>query len=341
MEEIEQRMEERRRTGEVSTAVKDDFDYLGVNHFYNLLEKHFDLLFPGSADANRESRSREKQAILGWRERAEFLARGIQIKHLRRGLKSKGADQSCKTDLPFSLIQSDGARGSLEVHQDRRIGRLIMTRRGKLLSFLNMGCILLLVAVTGGAEIVSDSPEARSPITLLAVTDRNSGRDAFAFDGHKTAPVIRAMPGESIRITYRNTMSPTSTEKCATGPCMNMTNLHFHGLHVSPNAPQDDVLTMVAMPGQSLEYTVDIPRDEPPGLYWYHTHPHGESYRQALDGMSGAIVIEGFERYVPEIRQMRERILVLRDRTSEKNDPAFELLKQTVEMPANRCSITI
>jgi FtsP/CotA-like multicopper oxidase with cupredoxin domain len=51
------------------------------------------------------------------------------------------------------------------------------------------------------------------------------------------------------------------------------TNLHFHGLHVSPNAPQDDVLTMLAMPGQSLDYRVAIPKTMPPGLYWYHTPP--------------------------------------------------------------------
>jgi FtsP/CotA-like multicopper oxidase with cupredoxin domain len=48
---------------------------------------------------------------------------------------------------------------------------------------------------------------------------------------------------------------------------MNMTNLHFHGLHVSPDAPQDDVIPMQAMPGQSLEYKVDIPQNQPPGLY--------------------------------------------------------------------------
>jgi FtsP/CotA-like multicopper oxidase with cupredoxin domain len=188
-----------------------------------------------------------------------------------------------------------------------------------------------------GAQIVSDPPEAHSPITLLAVSNRATGRVAFAFEGKEQAPVIRARPGESIRITYRNAMSPTSTEKCATGPCMNMTNLHFHGLHVSPNAPQDDVLTMIAMPGESLQYTVDIPRNQPPGLYWYHTHPHGESYRQVLDGMSGAIVIEGIETYLPEIRNMRERILMLRDRAFEENDPAVKLLKQAVDMPANRC----
>ena len=95
-----------------------------------------------------------------------------------------------------------------------------------------------------------------------------------------------------------------------------MTNLHFHGLHVSPDSPQDDVITMMAMPGQSLHYVVNIPLDQPPGLYWYHTHPHGESYQQDLDGMSGAIVIDGIERYVPELRRMREQILVLRDQSN-------------------------
>jgi len=57
-----------------------------------------------------------------------------------------------------------------------------------------------------------------------------------------------------------------------------MTNLHFHGLEVSPHAPQDDVLDMMAMPGETLHYAVQIPPDHPPGLYWYHTHPHGTSH---------------------------------------------------------------
>ena len=105
---------------------------------------------------------------------------------------------------------------------------------------------------------------------------------------------------------YINQMSTHSREVCVDGPCMNMTNLHFHGLHVSPDAPGDDVLTMMAMPGQSLHYTVDIPTDQPPGLYWYHTHPHGESYQQDLDGMSGAIVIDGMDRYYPEIKKMKD-----------------------------------
>jgi FtsP/CotA-like multicopper oxidase with cupredoxin domain len=117
---------------------------------------------------------------------------------------------------------------------------------------------------------------------------------------------------------------------------MNMTNLHFHGLNVSPNAPQDDVLGMLAMPGQVLHYSVEIPRDHPPGLFWYHTHPHGESERQVLDGMSGAIVIEGMERYAPKVGRLRERVIVLRGRSIE-HDPNAAELRRDVEIPSKGC----
>jgi FtsP/CotA-like multicopper oxidase with cupredoxin domain len=184
---------------------------------------------------------------------------------------------------------------------------------------------------------VPDPPEARSPVSLKAINDPHTGKAAFSFNGREDPPVIRANPGEDIHLTYTNAMSTHSQENCVDGPCMNMTNLHFHGLHVSPNAPQDDVITMMAMPGQLLQYTVNIPRDQPPGLYWYHTHPHGESYQQDLDGMSGAIVIDGMERYVPEIQHLGERILVLRDRVLEDKDPASPELRRSVEIPAKGC----
>jgi suppressor of ftsI len=115
-----------------------------------------------------------------------------------------------------------------------------------------------------------------------------------------------------------------------------MTNLHFHGLSVSPNSPQDDVIGMMARPGQTLHYSVEIPRDHPPGLFWYHTHPHGESHRQALDGMSGAIVIEGMERYVPGVARLRERVLVVRGRSIEHDPNAAELIR-AVEIPPKGC----
>ena len=118
------------------------------------------------------------------------------------------------------------------------------------------------------SQIVSNPPEARSPIVLTAINDPHTGSAAFTYNGHEDPPVIRASPGEDIQLTYVNAMSTHSQEMCIDGPCRNMTNLHFHGLHVSPDAPQDDVIDMMAMPGQSLHYIVNIPLDQPPGLYW-------------------------------------------------------------------------
>jgi FtsP/CotA-like multicopper oxidase with cupredoxin domain len=163
-----------------------------------------------------------------------------------------------------------------------------------------------------------------------------NGRDAFAFNGASVAPVIRASPGDVLKITYINDLPARAPETCAVNPCMDMTNLHFHGLTVSPNSPQDDVLGMMAKPGQVLHYSVQLPRDHPPGLFWYHTHPHGESHRQVLDGMSGAIVIEGMQRYVPEVRRLRERVLVVRGRSIERDPNAGEL-KHIVEIPTKGC----
>jgi suppressor of ftsI len=207
-----------------------------------------------------------------------------------------------------------------------------------------MRTTLLLIAFAtagplfGQQVIIADPPEVRGPFTLTSMFDSVAGHNAFAYDGKTIPPVIRVNPGGVIRVHYVNDLPATSVEECATGPCMNMTNLHFHGLHVSPNRPQDDVLTVMAIPGESLDYSVVIPPYAPPGLYWYHTHPHGESARQDLDGMSGAIVVEGIDRHYPELRHMRERVIVLRDRNIEHNDgTSKEQITHQVEIPETGC----
>src|ERR1700693_5977576 len=218
--------------------------------------------------------------------------------------------------------------------------KLLVTGQNKCAWVLSLAVHVFLAAY-GSAQIVSlpEPPQVRpknhvSSLTLDAVNE--NGRDAFAYDGETVAPVIRASPGDTLKITYVNNLPAKSAETCAMNPCMDMTNLHFHGLTVSPNAPQDDVLGMLAKPVQALHYSVEIPRDHSPGLFWYHTHPHGESHRQVADGMSGAIVIEGMERYVPEVQGLRERVMVVRGRSIE-HDPKAEELKKYVEIPPAGC----
>ena len=214
-------------------------------------------------------------------------------------------------------------------------------KTGKYTNTLLLLATQILLAAVGWAQVISlpEPPQVRAQNHVVALTlhaVNENGRDAFAFNGANVAPVIRASPGDVLKITYINDLPVKSTETCAVNPCMDMTNLHFHGLTVSPDAPQDDVLSMLATPGHILHYSVEIPRNHPPGLFWYHTHPHGESHRQVLDGMSGAIVIEGMQRYAPEVRRLRERVLVVRGRSIE-HDPNAAELRQDVEIPAKGC----
>jgi suppressor of ftsI len=229
-------------------------------------------------------------------------------------------------------------RGNVPCKNSSRYGLLVMELAVVLCLVFDLGLPAQEIPRTGPSIALPEAPEVRSSFVLRAINDPQTGKGAFSYNGREIPPVIRTSPGAQIKIAYVNQMSPTSRENCVDGRCKNMTNLHFHGLHVSPDAPQDDVISMMAMPGESLHYVVDIPDDQPPGLYWYHTHPHGESYQQALDGMSGAIVVDGIDRYVPEVRSMKERILVLRDAELRQNDPVSLEMKSRIQLSPLRCS---
>jgi suppressor of ftsI len=207
-----------------------------------------------------------------------------------------------------------------------------------LFTFTWVAPIGLVAATSGGQDqILPELPQATTPVTLLAATDPATGKSEFRYRGNNTPPVIRVQPGSTLNVEYKNELAARSREDCLGHPCMQMTNLHFHGLHVSPNAPQDDVLDMMASPGETLHYSVQVPLQQPPGLYWYHTHSHGESYVQDRDGMSGPIVVEGIERYAPEVREMRERILVLRDFVLPTNRAERKTAMKAVAMQTTQC----
>lgn len=202
------------------------------------------------------------------------------------------------------------------------------------------GVLLLAVGAAGRLNVpapaLTEVSSTGHVVSLtLHATVNSEGRDSFAYNGKNSAPVIRVYPGDTLKIDYENDLPVHSAESCAISPCKNMTNLHFHGLEISPLAPQDNVIDMMAMPGETLHYVVKIPAEHPPGLFWYHTHPHGESHRQALDGMSGALVIEGMERYVPEVRKLREQVLVVRGESIEQTIDAAKLLRRVNAQPAS------
>ena len=51
--------------------------------------------------------------------------------------------------------------------------------------------------------------------------------------------------------------------------------MHFHGVNTSPACHSDQVIHTIINSGGTFHYSVNFPKDEPPGLYWYHPHIHG------------------------------------------------------------------
>jgi len=90
---------------------------------------------------------------------------------------------------------------------------------------------------------------------------------------------------------------------------LNDTNLHVHGLHVSPQPPQDDVLLTVE-PGCQYQVDVRIPRDHPAGTDWYHPHQHGSTALQLASGMAGGLILMGDVDRVPEVKAAKERTFI-------------------------------
>ncbi len=116
----------------------------------------------------------------------------------------------------------------------------------------------------------------------------------------------------------------------------NITNLHYHGTHVTPDGAGDNVMISVYPAGsanQPQSYVNDfvIPTPPPPsnftdysqpfmmgqapGTHWYHAHKHGSVALQLLNGMAGALIIEGdfdttLEGHLPGLRAS-EKVMVI------------------------------
>ncbi|HEY8023829.1 MAG TPA: multicopper oxidase domain-containing protein [Burkholderiaceae bacterium] len=118
------------------------------------------------------------------------------------------------------------------------------------------------------------------------------------------APQIEAYPGQTIRVTLNNDLPDDQTcvaqgGSANTPHCFNGTNLHSHGLWVSPSGNSDNVLTAIR-PGVGFQYEYNIPATHPAGTFWYHPHQHGSTALQVSSGMSGALIVRGTRPPTPD-----------------------------------------
>ncbi len=171
----------------------------------------------------------------------------------------------------------------------------------------------LLASQNGVLDVTMTVAYAKNTLNGKAVSLRN-------INGVIPAPTLRLSVGETLRVRLVNQLpaNPPSQEPVMHLRYPNNTNLHTHGLHVSPGLVAPGVYGDYVMddpqlgvpPGGTRQHEYAIRSDHPPGAYWYHPHLHGATAIQVASGMAGALILKGDIDKVPEIAAAFERVFM-------------------------------
>jgi FtsP/CotA-like multicopper oxidase with cupredoxin domain len=135
------------------------------------------------------------------------------------------------------------------------------------------------------------------------------GANSYAgmeYEGKFPGPTLVICPGDRLALHLFNGLPLPS-------------NLHVHGLHVSPVGDGDNVFVDVK-PLSEPTYRYQIPLDHSQGLYWYHPHLHPFVQPEEAGGLAGAIVVEGsLDDLLPNVPQ---RIIVIQGGNRRSRPPS-------------------
>jgi len=148
--------------------------------------------------------------------------------------------------------------------------------------------------------------------------------------------------GDTLNIHFVNNL-PRITDLASAYLSENPSNIHTHGLLVSPRYPSyhqatwgdnifvtttnsDNYQSQKIKPphshGQvpmvtntdSTDYSIAIPGAHPSGLFWFHPHVHGDSFNQVSAGLSGIITVGQPSDYIANLSpDIGIRHLILKD----------------------------
>ncbi len=190
-----------------------------------------------------------------------------------------------------------------------------------------------------GYQPFRNAPEIRSVNGRLSTrlevryTDRATTRIAGcpvklrSYNGQLVGPTLRVRPGDVLAPTLVNDLPVESVAQRRSDFVQqdtsayldmhpysyNTTNLHTHGLHVSPQRNSDNVLLAIA-PQTRQPYDIRLPRDHTRGTYWYHAHTHGSTAIQVGSGMAGALIVDDDPAKIPAALRAaneREKIMLI------------------------------
>jgi FtsP/CotA-like multicopper oxidase with cupredoxin domain len=137
---------------------------------------------------------------------------------------------------------------------------------------------------------------------------------------------LQLQPGDTLKVRLVNKLPPVHDADHANDPggaflALNPTNIHTHGLLVSPRFPTvaeptygDNVFVLTLNPANGAppadshlhgdvrlgytDYKIVLPASHPSGMYWFHPHVHGIALNQVSAGLAGMITVGDVRDYV-------------------------------------------
>lgn len=183
---------------------------------------------------------------------------------------------------------------------------------GWMLTLVLAGASGAAVPFSNPAEVASVDGVLSTTLTIQPAQLKVAGKNVTfpaLYDGQYTPPLLRVNPGDQMQVTVRNYVQTR-------------TNIHYHGLDVTPAGHGDNVYVVIDE-GGSFQNLFTIPTTQSAGLFWYHPHLDPELNTQLGGGMAGGIIIGDILAPFPELADIPERVLLLKDLKTKKGEPEF------------------
>ncbi len=240
-------------------------------------------------------------------------------------------------------------------------GTTMLSRRG----FLKVGAAPIAAATLASSIPFLRPSPARGATRNYQLVVENNGASQMTYNGQSPGPTISANPGDTIDIEFINMMPASSTNNDCPSSMnsfhgLRTTNLHTHGLHVSPNTDSsgqfdaDNIFLRIVPFNQNVgncwndanfregktKYRFELPADHPPGTYWYHAHKHGSTHHQVSAGLAGPLIVNDPAGLMPPyianapqkiIMFTASGVIIIDQATGDRSSPAIELAPGAVE----------
>lgn len=181
-----------------------------------------------------------------------------------------------------------------------------------------------------------------STVSVTLDVQQVAGRPTY--NGKIPGPTIMIDPGDVLDVRLINSLPAIIPgDDCGDHNSIHgvhTTNLHTHGLHVSPYkdssgsfdadnvflkvTPKDQVVDCLNDDFRDYEndYRFELPADHPPGTHWYHAHKHGSTNFQVGSGLAGPLIVRDPPGSMPSyIENAEEKVFMLMDRGVVLVDP--------------------